>query len=223
MNIKLAQPCPRKDKAFCNETSGRVLGIWFDSSGLSWSYPEDKAIPLIREVLIILEIGEANLKTMQSNMGSINDVASLCPFLKGWRLPSLSIQSSFQDREDIVLLVPAQVRADMMVCCRVIMAAKGGLPLTASPAGLSLNCILLSSVYFPDALLITSASGKYTLAVHSDEAASAEGGIIYEDCGLSLASIKIALQHMMEVPLEERPFPNANEGCEWAFKRKSHK
>jgi hypothetical protein len=129
LNIKLAQPCPRKDKAFYNETSGRVLGIWFDSSDLSWSYPEDKAIPLIREVLIMLEIGEANLKTMQSVMGSINDVASLCPFLKEWRLPSLSIQSSFQEREDIVLPGPAQVRADMMVCCRVIMAAKGGLPL----------------------------------------------------------------------------------------------
>lgn len=145
LNIKLAQPCPRKDKAFCNETSGRVLGIWFDSSDLSWSYPEDKAIPLVREVLTMLETGEANLKTMQSIMGSINDVSQMCPFLKGWRLPSLSFQSSFQDREDTVLPVPAQVRADMMVCCRVIMAAKGGLPLAARPAGPALNYILFTS------------------------------------------------------------------------------
>jgi hypothetical protein len=70
---------------------------------------------------------------MQSIMGSINDVAPLCLFLKGRRLPSLSIQSSFQDREDIVLPVPAQARADTMVCCRVIMAAKGGLPLALRP------------------------------------------------------------------------------------------
>ncbi len=72
-----------------------------------------------------------------------------------------------------------------------------------------------AEVYFPDALVMSS---------DSDEAASAKGGIISEVCGLSLASVKLALQHMMEVHLEERPFtcPNANEGYEWGFKRKSH-
>jgi len=72
-----------------------------------------------------------------------------------------------------------------------------------------------AEVYFPDTLVMSS---------DSDEAASAEGGIICEFCGLPLASVKIALQHMMEVHLEERSFPcpNANEGCKWAFKRKSH-
>ncbi len=71
------------------------------------------------------------------------------------------------------------------------------------------------TVYFPDTLVMSS---------DSDEAASAEGAIICEVFGLPLASVKLALQHMLEVHLEERPFPcpNAKEGCEWAFKRKSH-
>jgi hypothetical protein len=46
-NIILAPPCPRKEKAFYNSTSGLVLGIWFDSRHLTWSLPTTK-IQIIR-------------------------------------------------------------------------------------------------------------------------------------------------------------------------------
>jgi hypothetical protein len=41
---------------------------------------------------------------------------------------------------------------------------------------------------------------------------------------MTFACVKSALHHMQEVHLEERPnlCPNAEDGCPWAFKRKSH-
>jgi hypothetical protein len=145
LNIPLAQPCSRKEKAFCNETSGRVLGIWFDTSDQSWAYPEDKWVPLVREILDMLQAGKADLKKMQSIMGSLNDVAQMCPFLKGWRLPSLAFQSSFKEKEGFELSIPSQVKDDMIVCCKIIRAAGGGLPLAARPAGPALNYIRFAS------------------------------------------------------------------------------
>jgi hypothetical protein len=43
INIKLAEECPKKEKAFKNEHEGKVLGIWFDSREMVWSLPSEKA------------------------------------------------------------------------------------------------------------------------------------------------------------------------------------
>ena len=44
VGIQLAKECPQKDKAFCNSTHGKVLGITFDTKDLTWNLPEDKRI-----------------------------------------------------------------------------------------------------------------------------------------------------------------------------------
>ena len=185
LNIALAQPCPRKEKAFCNETSGRVLGIWFSTPDLSWSYPEDKLVPLVRTILGMLEDGTTNLKTMQSIMGCLNDVAQLCPFMKGWRLPSLSFQSSFQDRNDLDLTVPGQVRSDMLVCCKIVLAAGGGLPLAARPSGPALNYTSFTS---DAAGAQTAQQGGRTVTVPSALARGAASVSLDEDENLSFVS-----------------------------------
>ena len=145
LDIPLAEPCPKREKAFMNETSGRVLGIWFDTMNQSWSYPKDKMIPLVRDILGALKDGQIDLAGMQTIMGSLNDLSQLCPFLKGWRLPSLAFQASFKDRRDWKQEIPGQVRADMKVCARIILAAGGGLPLAARPTGPALNYIQFTS------------------------------------------------------------------------------
>ena len=185
LNIALAQPCPRKEKAFCNETSGRVLGIWFNTPDLSWAYPEDKLVPLVRTILAMLEAGTADLKTMQSIMGCLNDVAQLCPFMKGWRLPSLSYQSSFQDRNDIELPVPDQVRKDMIICSKIVLAAGGGLPLAARPAGPALNYVSFTS---DAAGAQTAQQGGRTVTVPSALARGAASVSLDEDENLSFVS-----------------------------------
>ena len=44
VGIQLAEECSQKDKAFCNSTHGKVLGINFDTKDLTWNLPEDKSI-----------------------------------------------------------------------------------------------------------------------------------------------------------------------------------
>ena len=44
LDIELAPECPLREKAFKNVSSGKVLGIIFNSEDLSWRLPEDKRI-----------------------------------------------------------------------------------------------------------------------------------------------------------------------------------
>jgi len=145
LDIPLAQPCPKRDKAFSCQTSGKVLGTWFDTSTMSWAYPEDKLVPLVRSMLEMAGLGTATLHEMQSMMGCINDVAQLCPFLKGIRKPLLSFQASFGDKEDLRLPIPASAQADLLTCCKIICSAGEGLPIAARPGAPPLNAIRFTS------------------------------------------------------------------------------
>jgi hypothetical protein len=122
---------------------------------------------------------------MQIIMGSLNDVGQLCPFLKGWRLPSLVFQSSFQDRTGIDLPIPPQVRADMQVCCRIILAAWAGLPLAARPSGPALNHLRFTSAA---AGAQTAQQGGMTVTVPSSLARGAASVGLDDDENLIFVS-----------------------------------
>jgi len=145
LDIPLAEPCSRKEKAFINQTSGRVLGIWFDSQDMSWSYPEDKAVPLIRDIHTVRTAMSSSLNQFQKLIGSINDVAQLCPFLKGFRKPSNDFMASFREDYELVLPLPAQVAADLLVCMKAISAARDSLPIAARPLDPPLNHVTFVS------------------------------------------------------------------------------
>jgi hypothetical protein len=42
LNIQLAEDCPLFDKAFSASHYGKVLGVWFNTLDLTWSYPPEK-------------------------------------------------------------------------------------------------------------------------------------------------------------------------------------
>jgi len=145
LNVPLAEPCPDREKAFEEATSGKVLGIWFDSITMTWTYPENKLVPLIRSIHNILAAPMASLKQMQKVWGGINDVAQLCPFLKAFRKPSNSFVSQFNGNEEILLPTPAQVKLDLATCAKVIITAGKGLPIVARPADPAPNSITFTS------------------------------------------------------------------------------
>jgi hypothetical protein len=145
LGIPLAAPCPRNEKAFLNQTEGRVLGIWFDSKSLCWSYPGDKAVPLIRDINDILMSRVSGLRQFQKALGSINDVAQLCPFLKGFRKPANDFMASFLEDTEVLLQVPPQVSRDLQTCQKVIAAAWERLPIAARPADPPCNHLLFTS------------------------------------------------------------------------------
>jgi hypothetical protein len=145
LNIPLAPPCPNREKAFTLQTAGRVLGIWFDSSNLSWLYPEDKLVPVVHNTLAILEAGSCTLHQLQVIMGSVNDVAQMCPFLKGFRKPINDFLALLEMHEGQTIPIPAQVRADLLTCLRIMSTAGQGLPIAARPSAPPLNSILFTS------------------------------------------------------------------------------
>jgi len=85
---RLAENCTNKDKAFTNETSGKVLGINFNSADLSWSYPEDKKEKLLCSMKKAVEV-EVDLKELQSLVGQMSDLAQMSPFLSIFKKPIL--------------------------------------------------------------------------------------------------------------------------------------
>ena len=51
LDVKLAPWCPNLDKAFANSTRGKVLGVEFDTSNLSWRMPIDKRADYMNDIL----------------------------------------------------------------------------------------------------------------------------------------------------------------------------
>ncbi len=50
INMELAPNCKNNDKAFTCQTRGKVLGINFDTSNLSWSLPDSKKQKTLAEI-----------------------------------------------------------------------------------------------------------------------------------------------------------------------------
>jgi hypothetical protein len=122
-----------------------VLGYWFDTTTMSWTYPKDKMVPLARNLLRTRDRAACDLRHLQRIMGCLNDVSQLCPFLKGFRKPLLVFLASFEDKEDITLPIPPDAQADLLTCTKIVLAAGGGLPISPRPKEPPLNAIRFTS------------------------------------------------------------------------------
>ena len=85
VNVKLAEDCPKKDKAFKNQKEGKVLGIWFNSEELTWAIPDEKRYKTLKGIKEATEGRRMNLLDMQKLMGRISDISQLCVFMTGFR------------------------------------------------------------------------------------------------------------------------------------------
>jgi hypothetical protein len=86
-NVKLADACPSKEKAFVNSTEGKVLGVWFDSKNLSWRFANKKIDKVLRIIKEVSSFDQIPLEKFQSLMGSLNNFAQLMPFMKNFKKP----------------------------------------------------------------------------------------------------------------------------------------
>jgi hypothetical protein len=85
LNVTLAKECPNADKAFLNKTSGKVLGIRFNTENLSWTYTEEKISKCLGKVNEAIAKRYLSVKEMQKLLGSLNDFGLLCPFIKTFK------------------------------------------------------------------------------------------------------------------------------------------
>ena len=86
LDIELAPECPLREKAFKNVSSGKVLGIIFNSEDLSWRLPEDKRIDYMNLVH----------KTLSDNslLGKLAFVCTMCQKLRTFKKPLQNYLSS---------------------------------------------------------------------------------------------------------------------------------
>ena len=63
MGVELAENCEKCEKAFKNKQRGKVLGVLFDSTDLTWALPEEKIEKCLKKIKEILESATVSLKT----------------------------------------------------------------------------------------------------------------------------------------------------------------
>jgi hypothetical protein len=70
------------DKAFTCQKRGKVLGVKFDSTDLTWSLSDKKIQNALGSVKMAVTNDDISLKDCQRLVGRLNDVGQLCPFMK---------------------------------------------------------------------------------------------------------------------------------------------
>ena len=133
LKIDLAENYVKNEKAFEMQTRGVVLGIGFDTNKMKWFLSKEKADKIKRRVIEALNTSHMSLEQVQKLMGSINDLSQLCPFLKPFQATGNRFLAKFQGNENIILMDPAHVKNDWLICARVAESAKNGLPIAARP------------------------------------------------------------------------------------------
>jgi hypothetical protein len=140
-NIRIAPDCPDNDKAFTNQTVGTVLGIRFNTNKMEWSLHKNKADELIRRLLWAVDADCLSLKQTQQLLGSMNDLAQMCPFIKPYKALLNGFLKSFGSNEQILLKICDQTRKDLLVCANVADSARKGIPIPVQPMCPSLHAI----------------------------------------------------------------------------------
>ena len=81
INLELAPDCPQHDKSFGPTTKGKILGVWFDTTNLTWRLSDDKIAGTIQSIKKTTSTRQLSLQGFQSLMGRLNYIATMCPFM----------------------------------------------------------------------------------------------------------------------------------------------
>jgi hypothetical protein len=129
INIKLAEECPKHDKAFKNVKEGKVLGIWFDSKSMEWKLPSEKADKARRAIYDIFHAEKASLHAVQSLVGRLNDIGLMCPFLTSFRRNISTLLSNAEERGAEEIVITELAKDDLLVWWAAIDDCEKGLPI----------------------------------------------------------------------------------------------
>ena len=76
-----------KDKAFLYRTEGTVLGVYFDTKAMTWTYNDQKRLTHMKIIQDVIISPSVTLEQFQKVAGVINTLVLLCPQLKYFRTP----------------------------------------------------------------------------------------------------------------------------------------
>jgi hypothetical protein len=128
-NFKLAPDCPNKEKAFSKSTFGKVLGIEFDTTNLSWRLPAAKATKYVNIISNILLIKSVSLSDMQTLMGCLNHVAQMCPFMNNFRYHLNKLLATLINDSSPKLLLNIESTNDLRVWLNFLQDQSNWIPI----------------------------------------------------------------------------------------------
>ena len=85
---------------------GTVLGVGFDSVSSTWHYSEHKVDKVVRRCLDGANAKHLSLLQIQEIMGSVNDLAQMCPLLKSHQRSGNTFMTKFGGDNDLLRVVP---------------------------------------------------------------------------------------------------------------------
>jgi hypothetical protein len=131
LKVKLAENCPLNDKAFEVQVRGKVLGVMFNSTDLTWRLSEKKLTKAKNSVVSALNISKVSLRDWQRLVGRLNDISQLCPFLKNFKGPINEVLAGIPSDapKDLSLEVSAQAKKDLQVWAGYLWSEHKWLPI----------------------------------------------------------------------------------------------
>ena len=118
VNIPLAENCPNADKAFELQTRGTVLGVGFNSLNMTWFLAPEKADKVVRRCLDAVNASHLSLNQTQKLMGSVNDLAQMCPLMCPHKRSGNTFLAQFGGNENIIKMVPDKMKEDLRVIAK---------------------------------------------------------------------------------------------------------
>jgi len=117
LNVKLAPDCPLSDKAFTNQVRGKVLGVIFDSTDMTWRLSDAKINKAKKSVKLIFDSATCSLRDFQKLLGRLNDICQMCEFMKVFKQPLNKTLSGIPSdaSKDLRLTLSKEARTDLMI------------------------------------------------------------------------------------------------------------
>ena len=129
LNVKFVSSCPKNEKAFSNSTFGKVLGIFFDSSDLSWSLPEAKRIEALLSIKKVIDKHFLVLSEMQEMLGRLNHINQMCNFLRGFMFPLYINLSELLNVNSNECVLSPQSRKDLNIWINFLLEGALRIPI----------------------------------------------------------------------------------------------
>jgi hypothetical protein len=133
IGVGLAEDDPKMEKAYTCTQCGKVLGIWFNTVGLTWAYPEDKKMKLLSAIKMFVNSDKVTLLEMQKLMGRINDISLLAPFLKCYKGPLNGLLGWLQRNPNLTCKPSRQCVKDVLVWASFVLEDVKWKPISPRP------------------------------------------------------------------------------------------
>lgn len=134
LGIQLAENCKNFEKAFTNSHYGKILGILFDTTNLTWRLPDEKIYKTLHAISEALTTEKITLIQMQKLLGRLNDVSLMCTFLKGFKR-SLNDDLGLAQRTGCAITLSERSKKDLMIWVGFLHDKNPWNPISPRPSG----------------------------------------------------------------------------------------